>query len=417
MERPSKYWTGVLTADSKSDKSKRIQQIFATANFKYLSDQALQLRKEQKPHPPSHVKCTVNTAEFTSGFNNLILEIAFTDEVYWIARIPHKAFTETDRTSVLSEIATMKIIHYNTTVPIPRVFGFELSSDQPFRYPYVFLEHMPGRSLPRMIADSVPREHHAKVAKQLGKVFVELQRLNFSRIGRVWCGDNAGTQPPKIISMAWHASPGPLQTSLEYFYSQRQSENQEAMALHPSDPDWLTACWVLKTALTDMIVEDRVYGPFPLCHLDLHYGNMLFDDNFNLTAVLDWENAQAAPLEQLSVCPELVGFPGRSDEDNEPILEFKKLVIDAIKEMEQHLERGQLLLDCPALEMDTSDGESERTSLSAFMASPSATIVYRQYMASPRKTLWTAKNVAKLMYREAVTWDQLKTVYGTKLLF
>ncbi|KAI1108436.1 hypothetical protein F5Y14DRAFT_436231 [Nemania sp. NC0429] len=62
--------------------------------------------------------------------------------------------------------------------------------------------------------------------------------------------------------------------------------------MHPDDLDWLTACWVLKTTLTHIVVEDRVRGPFPLCHLDLHYGNMLFDDEYNLTGIIDWSNAQ-----------------------------------------------------------------------------------------------------------------------------
>lgn len=132
--------------------------------------------------------------------------------------------------------------------------------------------------------------------------------------------------------MAWHSSPGPLETSLEYFYNQRQSENREIIAAHSDDPDWITACWVLKTALSHIIIEDRVRGPLPLCHLDFHFGNMLFDQNNNLTAIIDWSGAQAAPLEQLSVCPEFVIFPGISDEKNRPIVELKNLVLRSLRE-------------------------------------------------------------------------------------
>jgi hypothetical protein len=77
---------------------------------------------------------------------------------------------------------------------------------------------------------------------------VELQKLTFNCIGQLWCGETTN-QSIKIIAMAWHYSPGPLETSLEYFYNQRQGENQEIVAMHPDDPDWLTAYWVLKTAL------------------------------------------------------------------------------------------------------------------------------------------------------------------------
>lgn len=206
--------------------------------------------------------------------------------------------------------------------------------------------------------------------------------------------------------MAWHSSPGPLDTSLEYFYNQQQSENREIIALHPNDPDWLTACWVLKMALTHIVIEDRVRGPFPLCHLDLHFGNMLFDDDYNLTGIIDWSSAQAAPLEQLSVCPEFVTFPGLSDEENQPIVELKGLVVESIRRMEGDRETKPPLDN---LELDMSLNEN-LTPFSAYMPTKSAEIIHRQYMASPRGSLWAGKMVAKLIYGQSVTWEQLREV-------
>ncbi|CRG88356.1 hypothetical protein PISL3812_05386 [Talaromyces islandicus] len=208
-----------------------------------------------------------------------------------------------------------------------------MSADQPFGYPYVFMEYLGGRTLPTGLARAIPHQYHDKVAKQFARVFTELQNLTFSRIGRIWCGEDAD-QPVEIIPVAWHSSPGPLESSFEYFYNERQNDNREIIAMHPDDPDWLTACWVLKTALTHMVIEDRVRGPFPLCHLDLHFGNMLFDNEYNLTGIIDWSSAQAAPLEQLSVYPEFATFPVLSDEENRPIVELKNLVVESIRETE-----------------------------------------------------------------------------------
>ncbi|KAF4439560.1 GDSL Lipase/Acylhydrolase family protein [Fusarium austroafricanum] len=305
----------------------------------------------------------------------------------------------------------MRIIQQNTTILIPRIFDFEISADQSFGYPYMFMEHR-GHSLPNNLAITIPSEHHPKVAKQLASVFAELQNLTFSRIGRLWCGEHAD-QPVEVIAMEWHATPGPLDTSLEYFYSQKQAENREAMALHPDDPDWLTACWVLKTGLTHMVVEDRVRDPFPLCHLDLHYGNMLFDKEYNLTGIVDWSSAQAAPLEQLSVSPEFATFPALSDEENQPRINLKNLVVESIKEIERVQERRPPL-DNPDVGITL---QSNLTPLSFYMASKSAEITYRQYMSSPRGSIFAGKMVAKLIYEESVTWEQLKEVYGAMPLF
>lgn len=412
MKKPSDLWKGFASMQPESDRYKRIQQLLSSANFEYLQARVMESRKAFQPDLPSDVECNINLTQFASGFNNLVLELAFSDDVFWIARIPHQVINEDDRTSMLSEIATMKIIQKHTSVPLPRVFDFETSADQPFGYPYIFMEYIPGRTLTNVVAFTMPPQYHAKVAKQLASVFSELQNLTFSRIGRLWCEEDT-YQPVKIIPMAWHATPGPLDTSLEYFYNQKQHENREALAAHPDDPDWLTACWVMKAAIAHMVIEDRVRGPFPLCHLDLHYGNMLFDDEYNLTGIIDWSSAQPAPLEQLSVCLEFVTFPGLSDEENKPIIQLKKLVIDSLKEMETLREMRPPLDD---LEGDVAS-HRKLTPLSTYMATKSAIVTHRHYMASPRATLWAGKTVAKLIYGSSITWEQLKEVYGTMPFF
>lgn len=407
MERQNDDWEGFASLSPDSDKHTRIQLLLSSANFEHLKARAIESRKKHQPNLPPNVECDINLTRFTSGFNNLVLELAFSDGVCWIARIPYQDFDDGDRISMLSEIATMKMIHKNTTIPIPQVFEFEASADQPFGYPYIIMEYLSGRILPNGLATTIPLQHRVKVAQQLANVFSELQKLTFSRIGRLWCGEKVD-QPVEIVAMAWHSSPGPLETSLECFYNQRQSENREILSMHPDDPDWLTACWVLKTALTHIIIEDRVRGPFPLCHLDLHFGNMLFDNEYNLVGVIDWSHAQAGPLEQLSVCPELVIFPGLSDEENKPIVEFKNLVVESIREMERNQEKRPPL-DDPEVDSLLS---SNLTPLSAYMASRSAEVTHRQYMASPRGSLWAGQMIAKLIYGQNVTWEQLREVYG-----
>lgn len=334
MGKASEHWQGFTVLVSDSDKYKRIQLLFSSANFEYLKEHGIDSRRRHQPDLPPHVTCSVDLTKFTSGFNNVVVELAFSDNVHWIARIPYKALDDGDKTAMLSEIATIKIIQQETTIPVPQIFDFETSAAQPFGYPYILMEYLGGCSLSNGLAFAIPAQYHAKVAKQLANALTELQNLTFSRIGRLWCGERAD-QPVEIIPMAWHSSPGPLETSFEYFYDQKQSENREAIDMHPDDPDWLTACWMLKMALTHIIIEDRVRGPFPLCHLDLHYGNMLFDDEYNLTGIIDCSSAQAAPLEQLSVSPEFVTFPGLSAEENRPILELKSLVVDFVREMEK----------------------------------------------------------------------------------
>lgn len=86
---------------------------------------------------------------------------------------------------MLSEIATMKVVREHTATPVPQVFYFEVSADQPFGYPYILMEALDGRTFPDGLATAIPAQHRAKVAKQLANVLAELQNLTFSRIGRL----------------------------------------------------------------------------------------------------------------------------------------------------------------------------------------------------------------------------------------
>lgn len=412
MERPSDFWSDLASLNPDSEKYKQIHTIISSADFCYLEKRGLEARRKFHPALSANIKCRINTSRFDLGFYNLVLELSFTDNIYWIARIPYKAFNDDDRTSMLSEIATMKIVKKHTKVPIPQVFDFEVSANQAFGYPYILLEYLGGRTLKDLLVRSIPLAYHDKVAKQLAEVFAELQNLNFSRIGRLWCGEDA-EQTIEIIGMAWHALPGPLETSLEYFYHQIQSDNREAATAHGDDPDWLTACWVLKLSLCQIMVEDRARGPFPMCHLDLHYGNMLFDDEYNLKGIIDWSNAQAAPLEQLSICPEFSIFPALSDEQNKPAREFKASVVNHLKDTESAQETN-VILDSPvkngALSLNL-------TRLSDYLASKSSEIALCQHMSSPASLMLDGKRMAKLLYGDIITWEQLKEIYGTLPLF
>jgi isoamyl acetate esterase len=408
MKRPSDDWPGFGSESPDSDTYERIKLLLTSANFDYLKTRGIESRKRQHPELSLDIECSIDLTRFATGFNNIVLEVAFSDNVYWIVRIPHQPVKNDDRTSMLSEIATMRIIRKYTTIPIPQVFDFETSTNQPFGFPYVFMEYLGGRTLPNGLGAVVPQNHHSKVAKQLASVFAQLQNLTFSRIGRLWCGDNAD-QNPEIMAMGWHSSPGPLETSFEYFYNQRQADNRRIMALHPDNPDWRTACEVLKSALVHIIIEDRVRGPFPLCHLDLHFGNMLFDDEYNLTGIIDWSNAQAAPLEQLSICPEFNTFPSGEDEENRSIIALKNLVIESLREMEKDQEKR------PPLDYQEMDRvpNLDITPLSTYMASTTAEIAFRHCMASSRSALFCGKMIAQLIYGDSVTWEQLREVYGT----
>jgi isoamyl acetate esterase len=317
----------------------------------------------------------------------MIMEAAFSDGLYWIARVlyivePGRNDDEISK-SILSEITTMKFVRANTSIPVPQIYEFEASVDGEFGYLYVLMEHLGGQTLDGILAEKVPKDYRSKVAKQLVNVFFELSTLTYDWIGQLW-SENGTVQTTTMIPRAGHNTT--METSLEYFYTARIRENEEAINEHLNDADWLTSCWILRIAIPHFIIDHRIRGKFPLCNLDIHHDNLLFDDDYNLTAVIGWRNAQTAPIERLILCQEFVTFPSLDEEANRPILEFKHLVLQFLTELE---------LGTPTRDM----------SLSSFRSSVSYNTAFRCVYSNANRTLWMGKLVVRLIFDQSVTWN------------
>lgn len=74
-----------------------------------------------------------------------MLEVAFSDGVYWITRVQHSLEDGQDKSEdMASEIATMREVKARTNVPVPQVFAYDDSSLNKVGYPYVLMEYIPA---------------------------------------------------------------------------------------------------------------------------------------------------------------------------------------------------------------------------------------------------------------------------------
>lgn len=446
QKRPSDLWNGPERLEHGSGPfSDRIRHVLDSANLEHLEHQALAIRKSLEPNLDDTVKCSIDRSVFAFGLNNVVFEVAFSDNVYWVAKVQHVATKEPDTIYMLSEISTMRLVRERTTIPVPRVFGFQTSSSDDFEFPYILMEFLPGRDVGRRFALNVPAEFLPKVAKQLADVLVQLEtKLSFAELGILWRGADC-EGPPRIMSLPSKKNgcdPDHLlsmpndspRTSLEWLQKYRREENKKVLKEHRKNPEWNTACWVLKDATSRFIVDDRVHGPFPLCHVDFHHGNLLFDDEFNLTGVIDWRHAQTVPLERLGLSPEFVAGPLMPDELKKTIAEF----VDLIRASLQDLERSESDSgnDSRAMQIgersrgDESEAESgsgdgvdagdlpraQKTRLGDIFGTTKAQIAYRCTLSNPRVALDFAQRVHELVSGEDVSWEQMVLAHGKEKL-
>ena len=401
MAAISDHWTSFKNLAQDSVPRQRVQHVITTADFQFLCSVATQAKKdlEDSFNPGLHMhndslSCTIDVDRFTNGMENVVFEIRFPDLESWIARVrlPDET-SEPDiiETSMLSEIATMRFISARTEIPVPRVYGFDVSGDNPFGFRYIFLQTLPGQLLNTTFSESVPVNQQDKVADQLAKYYFQLSRLRFDRIGRLWSGTLADDEV-SIIPISGMRS---FATSLEYFYTLRSEENRAIKAEHSDDMQWITAARILEQALTSMIVKDYIYGPFPLCHIDLHYHNILLDEDFNITGILDWGGAQTVPLEQFLISPDFTTFPGLSPEENAPIIAFREKFATALR--------------CRELADSRSVGEDDSLlappPISDLIGTPLWDIVYRCTYSFHWRAMTDAQLVLQHMFKNSEEWE------------
>ena len=209
-----------------SDHAKRIQRVLDQTNFPRLCSRAVELRKHEEDVPDT-LTCSVDTTKFTSGWCDVVIALAFSDTVQWVARIMLSRGRRDEDTSIslLSEISTMELIRSNTTIPVPRVFEYCTRSD--IGHPCLIMEALPGNVLENTMALSVPDERKGAFAAQLATYIYELSTLRFSKIGRI--SHSTELDEPELLPFPiGDFLVGHLSTSPEYFYdlSPSQGPNQ-----------------------------------------------------------------------------------------------------------------------------------------------------------------------------------------------
>lgn len=402
-------WTSFQNIDPDSDHARKIKTLLQHANFDELCLEAVKLRTQEirdlDRNIMTSLTCTVDKTKFSSGACNVVIALNFSDAKQWVARIQLPRENEADGVSVsmsmLSENCTMNLIRLRTSIPIPRVFGYDTSTES-IGYRYMLMEALPGQVLPGRMALSIPDAHKEKFAAQLAGYLYELSTMRFSKIGRLMShGDSSEVE---LLPFDVTGSPrkvGPLSTSLEFFYLLRKGQTNAILKDHRGEQEWEAASWLLEQSVTMMTTEENIHGPFPLCHVDFHYNNILVDHEFNITGVLDWSNAQTVPVERFAIIPEFVAPPAAPTENKQAIWSFRDMFVEA-------MEKLQIEKDGPL--------PANGPSLSRLFASPRSELVVRCTYSYPWRAKFDAQLSLPLIYGENADWIEFQKYHAKRCI-
>ncbi|PVH74570.1 hypothetical protein DL98DRAFT_429229, partial [Cadophora sp. DSE1049] len=282
-----------------------------------------------------------------------------------------------------------------SSIPKPEIFGYDVSTTNKFGFRYILMELLPGRIVDHDSKNSIPKEKWTSLADQLAGYMYQLSKLRFSSIGHL--------PPPDEDNTEEYISPigggDPITTCLEYFYTHRQNHTRWIKADHEGDDQWATAAWILEQAVPAMVLPELVHGPFPLCHVDFHFENILRDEDFNITGITDWSNVQTVPVERFTVMPEIATFPGASEEVKARIACFRTALKEGLRRREiEGREQGE-------------DEDEELPLISDLIGTLRWKIVYRCHYSYHWRALTDAQLVMKQMYGSQAKWDDFVEFY------
>ncbi|KAH7018468.1 phosphotransferase family protein [Microdochium trichocladiopsis] len=285
------------------------------------------------------------------GSYNLVYRLRYKDGTTAALRVPLQHYSHYPEEKLLYEVALMKYIRANTTIPIPEVYGFGTAKENPAgNGPFIIMEwvhhHMDlgdalndpcGEPEAKQTLDpNISEEKLESLYEQMAGILLQLYSLDFPRIGSLVLddliternspggGSASVTGRPLIQNInritEWTSAPQGLLPSNTYaraeeWYSDMADMHMLQLVFQRNylvkDEDDARDKYIARQLFRRLAASGKLSAPsnhndaspgrdgppFKLFSEDLRPNNVLLDEHFKIVAVIDWEFAYAAPAQ------------------------------------------------------------------------------------------------------------------------
>ncbi|CAG8588594.1 10656_t:CDS:1 [Ambispora leptoticha] len=255
-----------------------------------------------------HTQCNSIQKLSEGGFHKVYI-LKMEDGTEYIGRV---AFPEYPHWKTESEVAVMEYVRLNTNIPVPKVYHWNSSINNPVGAEYILMERLPGGRLCDIWSD-LSIEKKKLVLLKVIEIQLALKKLMFPMIGSVFFDDNSNDQfkIDQIIEIAFFANEratlttmerGPFNTIKEYILAviQNQILYYRTFKSLEQQNRWIPKYEELCKLVPKYFSDER--DTFVLTHGDFHSSNILVND-IEITGVIDWECSGAFPMECLCTYP------------------------------------------------------------------------------------------------------------------
>ncbi|CAG8754136.1 9762_t:CDS:1 [Racocetra fulgida] len=128
-----------------------------------------------------HVQCT-SIQEFSEGGFHKVYILKMEDGKEYIGRV---AFPVYSQWKTESEVAVMEYIRLNSNIPVPKVYYWNSSVNNPVGAKYILMEYLPGIRLCDIWSD-LSMEKKKMFLLKIIDIQLELKKLSFSKIGSIF---------------------------------------------------------------------------------------------------------------------------------------------------------------------------------------------------------------------------------------
>lgn len=226
---------------------------------------------------------------------------------------------------VQSEAAAMAWARKHSNLPIPKLHAFDHRGNVSWnttRRPYILYEHMPGKHITNADWDRMSHEQRVRVTAHVAMISVILSLHSFDKIGSLHPKDqkmNVGVGPlinsslaryqfqtqnrPKI-SKLFQPRNSPYPTATEYMID---IANMHLLYQAIQSPSTLSRdyvdLWIYRSLIPGLVLGEYNRGPFVMVHGFLDRTALLFNDDYELTGIVNWEWSQTEPLQIAALPP------------------------------------------------------------------------------------------------------------------
>jgi hypothetical protein len=253
----------------------------------------------------------------------------------WLIRFPIPGRSMLCDEKTRNEVAVMKFIEQNTSIPVPHVVAYGNADENPTGLgPFIIMTFVEGRKMSEILKAKTSEEGNVldpnideailkTLYGQMADILLELSSHSFDHIGSLDLNEESG---------CWSVKRRPLGLELnEILRCSHLPEDRWPTRVYSTSADYLLEMSELRLihlrqqrnsvdssrdcrqkyvsrhlfrSITPHFINcSENYGPFKLYCEDLCPGNVIVDESLRIKAVIDWEFCYAAPAQFSSSPP------------------------------------------------------------------------------------------------------------------